>query len=76
MKVNLTGTVDLLYSGAYKLEVTLTPYAPENVLYVYKMSFETILRIMCHPKNFEAASELVQSHNEIYNSPLARALRE
>lgn len=74
MKINIGGSYDLLTDGTYKAVVIVDVWTPEHLIWVTAINEE--LKILCHPKNQETAQMLVDKHNEIYNSPLAKAMRE
>lgn len=74
MYINVGGDASRLNTGTYKAIVTIDSWTPEHTIWVSVIN--GTLHIIAHPKNLQAATVMADLHNEIYNSPLAEALRE
>jgi len=79
--MKVLGSID--YLNDYTFEALALSDVFVSDLYIWIMpprSFDDVegdlIRILCSPKNWEEAKKMEQKHNEIYNSPLMRALRE
>lgn len=76
MYINVGGAVHVLNSAVAKARAVEDSFCPENLIWIAYMEKSQEVLILFHLKNEEVAEKLEQSHNEIYNSPLAKAMRE
>lgn len=83
--MNVVGAAHYLGDFNFEARVTVDVYVPENSLWIMPPSFvysnsETqfieFIQILSHPKNQVEAQKMADEHNEVYNSPLMKALRE
>jgi hypothetical protein len=80
MQVPLRGSPEYLFSFVCLAEAVQDVFVPDNYIWVmpplYVDRDQETIKILSSPKNYKYAQELAQKHNEIFDSPLAKALRE
>lgn len=74
MYVNVSGDFNLLNTGAYFAEVEVSLHCPGSLIWI-SLSNKTLV-IICSPSNLEAAEQVKTENNKIWDSPLAKAMRE
>lgn len=76
MYLNIQGNLDLINNGTFLAEVRVSPFCPENIIHICKLEPNDFVVIITAPCNLDKANVLLEQNNRIYNSPLAKALRE